>query len=151
MSETRHIISDITVDYDGTWYSGKDKIENAQILLLFKKNLFADVNGLFIYNEFSSQSEKAYIKAKGPVLRVLKIMENKFILDSNEKVDIAQKELAMDTQNRLYIVIDRLKAWAVFSRQAIIDMGDQLSRKEGVYYWNNRPIRLIQEIPWFFG
>lgn len=151
MSSPRTIISDIVVKPDGQWYSGASKIENKSILLFFKKNLYADVNGVFIYNEFESKSEKAYIKVQGPVLKVTGISDHCFILDNEEKLDIAGKEIAMDSQEKLYIVIEKLKAWAVFNRQAADDLRDRLTQSNDVYLWNDKPIRLIKKIPWFFG
>ena len=125
----RFIISDIVVHRDGEWYSGTSKIENKSILLFFKKNLHADVNGLFIYNQFGTKSEKAYIKVNGPVLKVLNIDEDHFILDNEEILDITGKEIAMDSDDRLYIVLDKLKAWAVLTRQAMDDMRSRLTKK----------------------
>ena len=151
MAPSRTIISDIVVKPDGQWYSGSSKIENKSILLFFKKNLYADVNGLFIYNEFESKSEKAYIKVQGPVLKVSSISDNCFILDNEEELDIAGKEIAMDSQEKLYIVIDKLKAWAVFSRVATDDLRSRLTQNNGIYLWNGKPIRQIKKIPWFFG
>jgi hypothetical protein len=147
----RHIISDIVVKPDGEWYSGASKIENKSILLFFKKNLYADVNGLFIYNEFGSKSEKAYIKVNGPVLKVTGVADDRFVLDNEELLDIAGKEIAMDSHKRMYIVLEKLKAWAVFTRQATDDLRSRLTQKDDVYLWNNKPIRLIKKIPWFFG
>ncbi|MDH4263034.1 MAG: hypothetical protein OEV78_08325, partial [Spirochaetia bacterium] len=71
--------------------------------------------------------------------------------DNEEKLDIAGKEIAMDSQEKLYIVIEKLKAWAVFNRQAADDLRDRLTQSNDVYLWNDKPIRLIKKIPWFFG
>ena len=147
----RNIISDISIHPDGEWYSGKSKIENKSILLFFKKNLHADVNGIFIYNEFGTKSEKAYIKVNGPILKVSRISDNHFEIDNGEILDIAGKEIAMDSQERLYIVLDSIKAWAVLTRQAMDDIRSRLTKKDDVYFWNKRPVRLINEFPWFFG
>ena len=147
----RNIISDIRVDAFGDWYSGANKIINSQVLAFFKKNLYYDINGIFIFNVFGSQSEKAYIKVQGPVLKVTAITDAQFVLDSDEKLDIAKKELAMDHNENIYIVVDRLKAWALFTREAKSELGGRLTRINNTYYWNNIPIRTIKEIPWFFG
>ena len=152
MADTsRYIISDIAVHPDGTWFTGKSRIENKPILLFFKKNLHSDVNGMFIYNEFGSKSEKVYIKVNGPVLKITSVTENHFVLDNEELLDISGKEIAMDSEERLYIVLDKLKAWAVFTREAKDNLRDRLARKGNVFFWNNKPIRLIKEFPWFFG
>jgi len=147
----RYVLSDISVSPDGQWYSGKSKIENASILQFFKKNLHSDINGVFIFNEFGMKSEKAYIKVRGPLLKVTGIQEDQFILDTQERLDIAGKEIAMDSQGRMYIVLEKLKGWAVFTRQATDDMRERLAQKDGQYFWNDRPIRVIKEFPWFFG
>jgi hypothetical protein len=147
----RSIISDISVDRTGDWYSGKSKIINTNVLAFFKKNLFCDINGIFIYNQLGSKSEKAYIKVSGPVLKVVALVDGQFMLDTEERVDAAKKELAMDIDERIYIVIDRLKAWAVFTREAMAELGDRLVRKNNTYFWNDKPIRVLKEIPWFFG
>lgn len=152
MAETpRYVISDVVVDRHGDWYSGKVKIQNKQILTFFKKNLFIDANGMFIYNEFGGFSEKAYIKVRGPILKVTKIWNEKFILDNEESISIKARDLVQDSEERLYIVVDRLKAWAVLSREAVIDLQDRLTMKGEKYVWNNKPVRLLKEIPWFFG
>ena len=147
----RNIISDITIDENGDWFSAKTPIINVSILSFFKKNLFYDVNGIYIYNEFGSLAEKAYIRVHGPILKVTGQSDEQFILDNDERVDIAKKELAMDSNGRIYIVVDRLKAWALFTREAMTQLGDRLSNENNTYYWNKKPIRIIKEIPWFFG
>jgi len=149
--EPRYVISDITIRNDGDWYSGQSRIENKSILLYFKKNLYSDINGLFILNQFGLKTEKVYIKANGPVLKVTGIREDKFILDNEEVLDIALKEIVMDSQERFYIVIEKLKAWGILTRGAVDDLRDRLTREGDIYFWNKRPIRRMKEIPWFFG
>jgi hypothetical protein len=151
MDEPRNIISDIRIDSEGIWYSGKTVIQNSQILLFFKKNIFYDINGMFIFNQFGEKSEKAYIKVEGPVLKVTGITNDEFILDNGEKLDISNKELAMDKSGKLYIVVDKLKAWAVLTRQAIADLSGRLENKNDIYFWNKKQVRVINQIPWFFG
>ncbi len=145
----RLVYTDIRIDPKGSWFSGTTPITNSGILNFFKKNLHADQTGIFIYNEFGLFSEKAYVNVEGPVMKVKKIIDRQLLLENEETIEAGKAELTVSSQERFYVKIPSLRCQAVFSRQAVIDLAENLKREDGQIIWNKTPIIQTDRIQWF--
>lgn len=139
----------IQIDPEGNWTIDGALIDNSAILQYFKKNLHRDEQGFYIFNEFGSLQEKGYLEVEGPVMRVLKLEENGFLLESGEhiKTDAAEIAAILPGRERVYLKLPNLGAWAIFARQAVVDLSERLYRKEESYYWGDKRLEMISSLP----
>lgn len=147
--EPRSIKTQIHIDSEGRWSSEGTPIVNEQVLAFFKAALQADTHGVYIYNEFGPLREKAYIQVEGPVMKVQAISAGELTLETGEAIQVEQTQLVRNSAGRIYASIPRLGCWAIFSRQAVIDLTNGLEKSENDhYFWRGIEIGQNEKIEW---
>ncbi|MES0489130.1 MAG: hypothetical protein ABUK01_04005 [Leptospirales bacterium] len=146
----REVNSKIRIDSSGEWFNNTQKIENQQILLFFKQHLQYDHKGVFIENEFKEMTEKVYVQVEGPLVNVLHINRENFILETGEKITTDSAFLTCDEQERIYLGLKRLKSWARITRQAKMDLGEKLEKTDQGYMWNEKLIKMVAKMTWHY-
>ena len=82
----REEYTDINIRENGEWYTGNRKIINTNVLDYFQSNLHRDEKGIYIFNRFGEFSEKGYVKIKGPVMPVIDLDQDRFLLKGDKKI-----------------------------------------------------------------
>ena len=140
--------TDIQVRENGKWYTKNIPIQNKKILEYFKKNLHRDEKGIYIFNTFGQFSEKGYIKANGPILKVTDIKKDAFTLETGEEIKKIEAKILLGHKMTPFLEVPRLKTWAVFSRELSDILGDIIEISGDKYIWRGEEIPVVETVEW---
>ena len=147
----REEFTDINVDSKGDWFTKDRLITNEKVLAYFKDNLHYDEKGLYIFNRFGRFSEKGYIKVNGPVLKVIRVYEEIFLLENGLQVPIKDVRLVFNAELHPYLYLSSFKAWASFSRQGYLQLGDHIKEIDDNFFFENKALEIVNSIDWASG
>lgn len=143
----REEFTSIRIAADGSWYAKDKKIINPDVLNYFRKNLYRDEKGVYIYNEFRNLKEKGYISVEGPVDFVKDYDGKFFYLSSGMKIAVEEAILARMGE-QVYLFIPSLKAWAFFTQKIFLSLIDYLEEKNGELYFFGKKVAFYENMKW---
>ena len=146
--EPREEFTHINVRSNGQWYNDDKLIINENVLTYFKSNLKRDDKGIYVHNTFGEFSEKGYIQVKGPIVNVIEITNQSFILENGQALSRKEVILVLDNRSVPFIYLVDFKAWAGFTKSAMVAFSEDIEERNGELFLQDKVIKQIADIDW---
>jgi hypothetical protein len=147
----REEYTDINIRENGEWYTGNRKIINTNVLDYFQSNLHRDEKGIYIFNRFGEFSEKGYVKIKGPVMPVIDLDQDRFLLKGDKKILFNDAQLILSAALVPYLKLLDLGCFAAIPSHIAARLAENFEEMStGEFLFEDKTLQIENPIAWTF-